>query len=56
MPLSLLAHEHPEALAVLRRQQNETPHAAQCRFALRLQSDQALIHRLPDDELRLWGA
>lgn len=54
VPISLLAHEHPKVLEVLQRQQNESPHASQIRFALRLQSDAALISRLPDDELRAW--
>jgi N-methylhydantoinase A/oxoprolinase/acetone carboxylase beta subunit len=54
VPVSLLVHEHPELLAVLERQQNESPHGSQIRFALRLQSDAALIHRLPADELRAW--
>ncbi|RFO95190.1 hydantoinase/oxoprolinase family protein [Rhodoferax lacus] len=54
VPISLLAHEHPEVLPVLERQQNESPHGSQIRFALRLQSDEALINRLPDDELRAW--
>ena len=40
LPLSLLAHEHPKVLAVLERQQHESPHASQI--------------RLPDDELRAW--
>jgi N-methylhydantoinase A/oxoprolinase/acetone carboxylase beta subunit len=54
VPISLLAHEHPEVLPVLERQQNESPHGSQIRFALRLHSDDALISRLPDDELRAW--
>jgi N-methylhydantoinase A/oxoprolinase/acetone carboxylase beta subunit len=54
VPISLLAHEHPEVLPVLERQQNESPHGSQIRFALRLHSDEALISRLPDDELRAW--
>ena len=54
VPISLLAHEHPEVLPVLERQQNESPHGSQIRFAMRLHSDEALISRLPDDELRAW--
>ena len=54
VPVSLLAHEHPDVLGVLKRQQKESPHGSQIRFALRLQSDAALIHRLPADELRAW--
>ena len=54
VPLSLLVHEHPHFLKVLERQQNEPTHASQTRFALRLQSDEALISRLADDELRAW--
>jgi N-methylhydantoinase A/oxoprolinase/acetone carboxylase beta subunit len=54
VPLSLLVHQHPQTLATLARQQSETPHASQIRFAMRLQSDEALICRLPADELRAW--
>jgi N-methylhydantoinase A/oxoprolinase/acetone carboxylase beta subunit len=54
VPISLLAHQHPEVLPVLERQQNESPHGSQIRFALRLQSDAAHISRLPNDELRAW--
>jgi N-methylhydantoinase A/oxoprolinase/acetone carboxylase beta subunit len=54
VPLSLLAHEHPHVLPVLERQQNETPHASQIRFAMRLHSDESLIARLADDEGRAW--
>ena len=54
VPLSLLAHEHPHILSVLQNQQNESPHASQIRFAVRLQSDEALINRLADDEMRAW--
>lgn len=54
VPLSLLAHEHPHILTVLQHQQSESPHASQIRFAVRLQSDEALINRLADDEMRAW--
>ncbi len=54
VPLSLLAHEHPHIVTVLQHQQSESPHASQIRFAVRLQSDEALINRLADDELRAW--
>ncbi len=54
VPLSLLAHEHPHILTVLEHQQSESPHASQIRFAIRLQSDEALVNRLADDELRAW--
>jgi N-methylhydantoinase A/oxoprolinase/acetone carboxylase beta subunit len=54
VPLSLLAHEHPHVLAVLERQQTESPHGSQIRFAQRLQADEATVARLPDDELRAW--
>ncbi len=54
VPLSLLAYEHPQVLAVLERQQTESPHGSQIRFAQRLQADEATVARLPDDELRAW--
>ena len=54
LPLSLLAHEHPRVLTVLERQQSESPHASQIRFVQRLQGHDAMIDRLPDDELRAW--
>jgi N-methylhydantoinase A/oxoprolinase/acetone carboxylase beta subunit len=56
VPLSLLAHEHPQLLPVLERQQLESPHAAQARFVQRWQSDDAAIARLPDDQRRAWDA
>lgn len=54
VPLSLLAHEHPQVLTVLRRQQTEPPHAAQIRFVLRLQADEASLATLLPDELQAW--
>ena len=54
LPISLLVHQHPALLAVLERQQNETPHAAQMRFAVRLQSDPTQLDRLADDERMAW--
>jgi N-methylhydantoinase A/oxoprolinase/acetone carboxylase beta subunit len=54
VPLSLLAHEHPHIVTVLQHQQSESPHASQIRFAVQLQSDEALINRLADDEMRAW--
>ncbi len=54
VPISLLAHQHPHILAALERQQHETPHASQMRFAQRLHADAALLARLNDDELYAW--
>jgi N-methylhydantoinase A/oxoprolinase/acetone carboxylase beta subunit len=54
LPVSLLVHQHPQLLAVLERQQNETPHASQMRFAVRLQNDPAQLDRLADDERLAW--
>lgn len=54
LPISLLVHQHPALLAVLERQQNETPHASQMRFAVRLQSDPTQLERLADDERHAW--
>ncbi|NMG29435.1 hydantoinase/oxoprolinase N-terminal domain-containing protein [Aromatoleum evansii] len=54
VPLSLLAAEHPEVLPVLERQATSAPHGSQLRFALRLQHDEALLARLPDDERQAW--
>lgn len=56
IPLSLLAHEHPQVLEVLRRQQHESPHAAQARFVQRWQADGAALARLPADEQDAWAA
>jgi N-methylhydantoinase A/oxoprolinase/acetone carboxylase beta subunit len=55
VPLSLLAHEHPQVLAVLRNQQSESPHASQIRFAQRLHADAAMLARLTEDELAAWN-
>ncbi len=54
VPLSLLAHEHPYVLGVLERQQHETPHASQLRFAARLHADEAMLALLPQDEVDAW--
>jgi len=54
VPLSLLAHQHPQVLRVLERQQKEPPHASQIRFAQRLQADEAMLARLTDDETDAW--
>ena len=54
LPLSLLVHQHPKYLAVLQRQQSESPHASQMRFAQALSADSAHLSRLNDSELRAW--
>ena len=54
VPLSLVVHQHPHLLAVIERQQSESPHASQIRFAQRLHADPALLDRLPADELAAW--
>ena len=54
LPLSLLAHTHPWVLPVLARQQGESPHASQIRFAQRLQADAAMVSRLLPDEAMAW--
>jgi N-methylhydantoinase A/oxoprolinase/acetone carboxylase beta subunit len=54
LPLSLLVHQHPKFLAVLQRQQSESPHASQMRFAQALSADSAHLSRLNDSELRAW--
>ncbi len=54
LPLSLLAHEHPWVLEVLRRQQDESPHPAQIRFVQRLHGDAAQLALLPDNERAAW--
>ena len=54
LPLSLLVHQHPKLLAVLERQQTESPHASQMRFAQALSADSAHLSRLNDSELRAW--
>lgn len=54
VPMSLLGHEHPQVLEVLRRQQKEAPHATLSRFVQRWQADDAAIARLTDGEGRAW--
>ncbi|MBU3739103.1 MAG: hydantoinase/oxoprolinase family protein [Rhodoferax sp.] len=54
IPLSLLGHQHPEVLPVLARQEQESPHASQMRFVMRLQSDAVSVNQLSDDERRAW--
>jgi N-methylhydantoinase A/oxoprolinase/acetone carboxylase beta subunit len=54
VPLSLLAHDNPDILAILERRQKESPHIGQLRFAMRLQCDEDALARLPEDERRAW--
>ncbi len=54
VPMSLLAHEHPQVIDVLRRQQKESPHATLGRFVQRWQADDAAIARLTGGESRAW--
>lgn len=54
VPLSLLVHQHPHLLAVIERQQAESPHASQIRFAQRLHADAAGLLQLAPDELAAW--
>lgn len=56
LPLSLLAHTHPQLLPVLERQQHEAPHGSQMRFVQRLQADAHALALLADDEQRAWQA
>ena len=54
VPLSLLASEHPAVMPALKRQAHSAPNSSQLRFALRLQHDEALLGRLPEDERQAW--
>jgi N-methylhydantoinase A/oxoprolinase/acetone carboxylase beta subunit len=54
VPMSLLGHEHPQVLEVLRRQQKQTPDPTLARFVQRWQADDAAIARLTDGEARAW--
>lgn len=54
VPMSLLGHEHPRVIDVLRMQQKESPHASQARFVQRWQADDAAIARLTDGEAQAW--
>jgi len=54
LPMSLLGHEQPWVIDVLRRQQKEAPHPAQARFVQRWQADDAAIARLTGEEARAW--
>jgi N-methylhydantoinase A/oxoprolinase/acetone carboxylase beta subunit len=54
VPMSLLGHEHPWVIDVLRRQQKESPHATLARFVQRWQADDAAIARLTDGEALAW--
>ena len=54
IPMSLLGHEFPHVIEVLRRQQKESPHATLGRFVQRWQADNAALARLADEEARAW--
>lgn len=56
LPLSLLAHQHPQVLEVLRRQHTEAPHASQMRFVQRLHAEATQLAQLSADELAAWHA
>ncbi len=56
VPLSLLAHQFPGILPMLERQLSAPPSPRNNRFALRLQSNEALLARLNAVELAAWEA
>ena len=54
VPLSLLAHQHPEVVPRLERQWSAAPSPRNNRFALRLQHNDVLIGQLNDAEMTAW--
>jgi N-methylhydantoinase A/oxoprolinase/acetone carboxylase beta subunit len=56
VPLSLLAHQYPQVLPYLRQQLEASPNARNNRFALRLESNQALMSQLSPAEKEAWDA
>ncbi|HSH48635.1 MAG TPA: hydantoinase/oxoprolinase family protein [Halomonas sp.] len=54
VPMSLLVHQYPELHQALLRQQNLLPGSSHCRFAMRLQHDEALLGQLSREEREAW--
>ncbi|MGR3983950.1 MAG: hydantoinase/oxoprolinase family protein [Gammaproteobacteria bacterium] len=54
VPMSLLAHQFPEALPKLERQLRAPPNPRNNRFALRLQKNEALLRQLDARERDAW--
>ena len=54
VPMSLLAHEHPEVISRLERQWAAAPNPRNNRFALRLQHNEVLVGQLGEAETVAW--
>ncbi len=54
VPMSLLAHEHPEVISRLERQWAAAPNPRNNRFALRLQHNEVLVGQLGEPETAAW--
>ncbi len=54
VPLSLLAHQFPDIVDALNRQLAQPPGRRNNRFAVRLESNEVLLSRCSDAELRAW--
>jgi len=54
VPLSLLAHQFPDIVDALKRQLAQPPGRRNNRFAVRLESNEVLLSRCSDVELRAW--
>ena len=54
VPMSLLAHEHPEVISRLERQWAAAPNPRNNRFALRLQHNEVLVGQLSEAETAAW--
>lgn len=56
VPISLIVHQHPHLLEVLKSQSKESPHPGQMRFVQRLRADVATLQELTEDEKMAWEA
>jgi N-methylhydantoinase A/oxoprolinase/acetone carboxylase beta subunit len=54
VPLSLLAHLHPQTLGGLEQQLNRSPSRRNNRFAMRLEYNEVLMAECSDAEMRAW--
>ncbi len=54
VPISLLAHQHPEVVSRLERQWSAAPNPRNNRFALRLQQSDVLLAQLDNTEYDAW--
>lgn len=54
VPISLLAHQYPQVVAMLERQWNAPPNPRNNKFALQLQHNEVVLNQLGEIEQQVW--